>query len=198
MMAGDAECSERLSHLYWQVSSNWQPSQNLQIGSFSQIIKIFPLPQIVYTPYVLLLFLCYPFVVIADYFRRADIIFKPPFKPTGKSPDKSTDSDMDAETFPESRFFSFFRSKIHTPVFRMIFANVIQLIYLALLVITIENPGKTKARGITWYIALSGTFTIFFLLEDLWRMFTGFKNFRRSFWNPYSLVIPFILSISNN
>ena len=162
-----------------------------KLAAISNIYRHFPPPQIVYTPYVLLLFACYPFVVIADYFRRADIIFKPPFKPTGKSPDKSTDSDVDAEKYPESRFFSFFRSKIHTPVFRMIFANVIQLIYLAMLVITIENPGKTKARGITWYVVLSGTFTIFFLLEDFMRVLT-FKNFRRSFWNPYSLVIAFI------
>ena len=76
----------------------------------------------------------------------------------------------------------------------MIFANVIQLIYLALLVITIENPDKTKNRHITWYVVLSGTFTIFFLLEDFMRVLT-FKNFRRSFWNPYSLVMAFILCI---
>ena len=118
----------------------------LQIG----ISQIFTTLQIVYTPYVLLLFACYPFVVIADYFRRADIIFKPTFKPHGKSKDKSTDLDVDADL--ESPFFTFFRCKIHTPVFRMIFANVIQLIYLALLVITIENPEKTEARSFTWYV----------------------------------------------
>ena len=37
------------------------------------------------------------------------------------------------------------------------------------------------------YMALTATFTVFFLLEDFMRMLT-FKNFRRSFWNPYSLV----------
>lgn len=74
----------------------------------------------------------------------------------------------------------------------MIFANVIQLIYLALLVITIENPEKTENRHITWYVVLSGTFTIFFLLEDCMRVVLYFKNFRRSFWNPYSLVMAFI------
>ena len=36
-------------------------------------------------------------------------------------------------------------------------------------------------------MALTATFTVFFLLEDFMRMLT-FKNFRRSFWNPYSLV----------
>lgn len=124
-------------------------------------------------------------MVFADYFRRADIIFKP----TRKSRDNNTDLDGDEENSSEGRVFSFFRSKIHTPVFRMIFANVIHLFYLALLYIAIENPDKTGKRAWTrWYFLLPAIFTFFFLLEDFMKMIT-FKNFRRSFWNPYSLVI---------
>ena len=116
--------------------------------------------------------------MICDYFRRADIIFRPKYRP-------GRNADVDQ---PEGQFFAFFRSKIHTPVFRIIIANVIQMIYLALLVITIENPNKKEV--LTWYTFLTATFTIFFVLEDGMRSLQ-WKNFRRSFWNPYSLVLKF-------
>ena len=142
-------------------------------------------PQIAYTPYILLLFVCYPLVVICDYFRRADIIFRPKYRPG-----RNADADQ-----PEGQFFAFFRSKIHTPVFRIIIANVIQMIYLALLVITIENPNKKEV--LTWYTFLTATFTIFFVLEDGMRSLQ-WKNFRRSFWNPYSLVLKFSFFVAHS
>ena len=61
-----------------------------------------PLWNIVYIPYALLLFCCYPFVVFADFFRNADILFVP------------VDGNDIGEK--DSLVFGFFQGAIHTPI----------------------------------------------------------------------------------
>ena len=147
-----------------------------------------PKPSIIgiYLPFSLLLFFCYPFVVFADLFRDADILFE-----------RKNKSD--------NRLFSFFRTQIHTPCFRQNVHVALQGIFLVLLVLMMWNPieeastqdHKTDIR-ILFYIVLAVTAVLFF--EEGVDFLITWKEKSRgfvfdSFWNLWTLSTRFLLLV---
>ena len=91
-----------------------------------------PLWYLVYWPYVLLISFFYPIIIFLDLFRNADILFV-----SRNDLKKKRGND-----YQENWIFSHFRSRMHTPFFRMIVYAAIQLLYLALLVVLVWDPVK--------------------------------------------------------
>ena len=85
-------------------------------------------------PYILLLFFFYPIIIFLDLFRNADILF------VSRNELKNR---MDGD-HQENWIFSHFRSRMHTPFFRMVVHAAIQLLYLALLVVLVWDPVKVE------------------------------------------------------
>ena len=85
-----------------------------------------------YGPYVLLLFFFYPLIIFFDFFRNADILFV----------SRNELKKRKGNEYEENWIFSHFRSRMHTPFFRMVVHAAIQLLYLALLVVLVWNPVK--------------------------------------------------------
>lgn len=91
-----------------------------------------PLWYLVYWPYVLLISFFYPIIIFLDLFRNADILFV-----SRNDLKKKRGND-----YQENWIFSHFRSRMHTPFFRIIVYAAIQLLYLALLVVLVWDPVK--------------------------------------------------------
>ena len=105
---------------------------------------------LLYVPYAILLFCCYPLVVVADLFRKADILFVTPetiqqrkdSQAVLMTSDKERMITKEDEKSPSDIIFEFFRRTIHVPLFRMHVYHVIQFFYLALLLLSIWNPNS--------------------------------------------------------
>ena len=95
---------------------------------------------IIFTPYHLLLFCFFPFVVGLDLiFQKADILFvnQKVLKERGTT---------------ENSIFAFFRSQIHLKIQRMVVYHWIQLFYLATLFLVVQNPNKESPYlKCVWY-----------------------------------------------
>ena len=91
-----------------------------------------PLWYFLYGPGVLLLFFFYPFIIFLDLFRNADILFV----------SRNELAKRRGNNYQENWIFSHFRSRMHTPFFRMVIYGAIQCLYLALLVVFVWNPVK--------------------------------------------------------
>ena len=144
------------------------------------------LPQLLYMPYALLLFFCYPLVVFTDFFRDADILFV-------------------EEKKEENRFFAFFRSKIHTPFLRQNVHVAIQAGFAVLIVLMMWNPieegendhDKLEHRLISYMVLMATVF--FFVEEGIDFLITQRQKdkgyFFEAFWNLFSLGSRFLLLI---
>ena len=91
-----------------------------------------PIWHLLCMPYILLLFFFYPIIIFLDLFRNADILFV----------SRNDLMKRKGKDFQENWIFSHFRSRMHTPLFRMIVYAAIQLLYLALLVVLVWDPVK--------------------------------------------------------
>ena len=198
--------------------------------------------QWIYAPYVLALYSVLPFVVFADFFRKADLLFVTPCtlarrrRYTGvtlhdqmkKNLGHNEEEDEEESHVDENRFFHFFRTVVHTPVFRMIAHDVIQWLYLAMLLVCLwafwqptaitgpasqdlvrSNPNKTEStrlmdmhidRGLTEHslVITAVVFTVIFLLEDIKKMVMKRYLFFKSFWNPFSFVSHLLLVVGSS
>ena len=134
--------------------------------------------QYIHIPYALLLFCFYPFVVFADLFRQADILFV-------------------AEDPADHKLFSFFRNAIHTPHMRQNVHGTLHVTYPVLLLLMMSNPmmevsGPEKKTDIYIldYIVLAVT-TILLLEEvvDFVIMKKEGRAFFDSFWNFWNTVL---------
>ena len=161
---------------------------------------------LMYVPYALLLFCCYPVVVFADFFREADILFKKEEENkrcvTSASSDVETGRDgRDGKSSKVKKIFSFFRKKIHTPNFRMTVYLTIQVLYLTTMLLMMWNPTndptKNRKDGNTevhlfHYIVL--VVTAIFLIEGIVDFYITYREKEKakvfeSFWNVWSIFL---------
>ena len=142
----------------------------------------------------LLLFCCSIFVVFFDLFRDADILF------VRSETVKNRRRESNGGEANESKFFAYFREKIHIKIYRMIIYHFIYAIYLSLLVLMVQKPfGDDHLNGnywSHWSAALAGFFAINFLVDDIISLVeTGPRYFFKSFWFPYKLAKNLIMTV---
>merc|ERR1719500_1073973 len=196
---------EFVAHPYYQEYFHKQMTgaTNKQIKPDSQRRVLW---RMLYFPYVLFLFCCYPVVVFADFFRNADILFVKPQKSlgtAGTSDEETTKVDNDRS---ENGFFAFFRREMHTPNFRMTIHVTIQVLYMLLLLIMIWNPteefstdeGSKKKHVILYWIVLAVTAILF--LEGIIDFCMNMKEkenaeFFESIWNVWDLGFRLVLLV---
>ena len=162
-------------------------------------------------PAYLLLFLLFPFVIVADLFREADILFVAPPKYQMEGVRDLVRNTIEQPVFPgfnltqvsqverrqEQRFFRFFREKIHRPFFRIFFHIIIEIIFITFLVISLVDPCDVKGeKGVKYYDIVTGIFIFFFLLDNIlevrrlkWKFVSSF------FWNTYTIIYLVFYSI---
>jgi len=147
-------------------------------------------------PCYLILFLVFPFVIVADFFREADILFVPPPKyKVGGVRELLGENilrtfGVQAEQEQETGVFRFFREKIHRPLFRIFFHLFIEIFFIICLVLSLVDPLDVKGvKSIKWYDVLNVTFISFFLMDNLlelvrlrWKFFSSF------IWNTYTIT----------
>ena len=114
----------------WKMMIGDSTSKNMQTARDRLPKVVRPFWPLLYGPYVLLLFVFYPFIIFFDFFRNADILF------VSRKELKKKNRDDNHENW----LFSHFRGRIHTPIHRMYVYGVIQIVYLALLVILVWDP----------------------------------------------------------
>ena len=186
---------EFVSHPYYQAYFNKRLT-----GNATETLHPV-LWHLIHMPLALLLFTCYPLVVFLDFFRKADILFSTNEEKVQSETSGAEKCETDVES-RRSRFFTFFRARIHTPVYRQIVHCTIQFIYLVLLVVMVWNPieHQTDDPEPHLYHYIVVVITGLFLLEDgtdfymnLWEKEKA--NFFESYWNIFSLLFRSILFI---
>ena len=170
--------------------------------------------QWIYAPYVLAIYCVLPFVVFADFFRKADLLFVSPGTLSWRIHSLHHQmkrnrgrGDQDEDDVNENRVFHFFRQFVHTPVFRMIVHNVIELFYLIVLLVclvdfTVTNKQEPTARinrtdTEHYLVILFSIFGLVFLLEDIKMMVLKRYLFFKTFWNPFSFVAHLIMVVGS-
>ena len=165
---------------------------------------------LIYVPYALLLFCCYPIVVFADFFRQADILFEK--KQEEKGSVALTLSHIEEGRLSSGRsskvneIFSFFRGKMHTPDFRMTVYMAIQVLYLMTLIFMMWNPtndGRVNTNHceevhVFHYIVL--VVTAILVIEEILDFGINLLEkekaaFFESFWNVWSIAFRLILLV---
>ena len=200
---------EFVAHPYYQEYFHKQMTgaTNKQIDPDSERRVLW---RMLYFPYVLFLFCCYPVVVFADFFRNADILFVKPQKSLGQagtSNEKTTKIDNDEETTNgdsgprENGFFAFFRREMHTPNFRMTIHVTIQVLYMLLLLFMVWNPvdenSKEKDLTFHWIVLVV---TVILLLEGFVDFYMNLKEkenaeFFESIWNIWDISFRLVLLV---
>ena len=170
--------------------------------------------QWIYAPYVLAIYCVLPLVVFADFFRKADLLFVSPGTFTRRNvshhPEmkKNLGHGVDED---ENCFFRFFRKFVHTPVFCMIFHNIIQWFYLIVLfVCLVAYPATTDKLRLddqtsrinqrfteNYLVLLFCIFGLAFLLEDIKMMVMKRYLFFKTFWNPFSFVAHLLMVVGS-
>ena len=129
---------EFVSHPFYQQYL-WKQMTGDSTSEYRQRMKHSQLWAFVYVLEAIFIFSLYPFIAFADFFRKADILF------VSKGRIMQENGNLEPLSVKE-RIFMYFRSKIHTPFFRMIVYCAIQFAYLALLIVTIWDPINTMER----------------------------------------------------
>eukprot|EP00092_Neocalanus_flemingeri_P034837 GFUD01037911.1.p1 GENE.GFUD01037911.1~~GFUD01037911.1.p1 ORF type:complete len:776 (+),score=151.98 GFUD01037911.1:147-2474(+) len=153
-------------------------------------IKNFPLT-------ILTFLFCYPFVVVADFLRKGDILFVNPkalearrLKKTEKNIEKQ---QTENENSPQG-CFDYFRKRMHIPLFRMIPYFSTKVTYLILLFVSIWHPVDPMVEAIfqkNIVLWITFIFSISYLVDDIVQLFrTKVSN---SFWNYFSLLTHLLL-----
>ena len=192
-----------VAHAYFQEYFNQQMAGDVTIPIQNQ----YRTAQwcLIYVPFALLLFCCYPIIVFADFFREADILFE-------KEEKALTTLDVEEGGMSRGRsskvkeIFSFFRGKMHTPDFRMTVYLTVQVLYLTALIFMMWNPtndGTQSQNGcqelhVFHYIVL--VVTAIFLVEETLDFYINLREkekakFFESYWNVWIIVFRLILTI---
>ena len=164
---------------------------------------------LMYVPFALLLFCCYPIVVFADFFRGADILFEKEEDNKGSTTPMLSDIEEGGLSCGRSskvkEIFSFFRGKMHTPYFRMTTYLTIQVLYLTTLILMMWNPtndgtqnpsGSPTEVHVFHYIVL--VVTAIFVIEESLDFYINLREkekakFFESHWNVWNIVFRLIL-----
>ena len=197
-----------VAHAYFQEYFNQQMAGDVVIPRDTQYRAVQWC--LIYVPYALLLFCCYPIVVFADFFRQADILFEK--KQEEKGSVALTLSHIEEGRLSSGRsskvneIFSFFRGKMHTPDFRMTVYMAIQVLYMITLIFMMWNPTNNgtvnsnhcKEVHVFHYIVLVVT-AILVIEESLDFGINLLEKekaaFFESFWNVWSIAFRLILLV---
>eukprot|EP00092_Neocalanus_flemingeri_P004977 GFUD01005353.1.p1 GENE.GFUD01005353.1~~GFUD01005353.1.p1 ORF type:complete len:895 (-),score=157.64 GFUD01005353.1:705-3389(-) len=175
--------------------------------------------RILYFPLAVLLFCLIPLVVVVDsLFRKSDILFVSPQMLNKKKPLKNNvgkqESDQafrmnlldspeneqgnssilpfvetDENDGQENGMFSFFRERIHRPIFRMIVYHFLEVVFLIALGFSMIDPKVTTGKSELWfYDIVTMIFVINYFIEDVLDIFRRKWTFFSSFWSFYSLI----------
>jgi len=100
------------------------------------------------------------------------------------------DSKEKSEHPPEEFVvFSFFRERIHRPIFRMIIYHFLEVIFLIALAFSMIDPKDTADKSDFWfYDIMTIIFVINYFIEDVIDIFRRKWTFFSSFWSFFSLI----------
>ena len=192
---------EFVAHPYYQEYFHKQMTgaTNKQIDPDSERRVLW---RMLYFPYVLFLFCCYPVVVFADFFRKADILHVKPQNSLGTAGTSDEETTKVDNGRSENAFFAFFRREMHTPNFRMTIHVTIQVVYMLLLLIMIWNPivefsTSKKDLNFHWIVLV---LTVVLLLEGFVDFYMNLKEkenaeFFESIWNVWDLGFRLVLLV---
>ena len=147
-----------------------------------------------------------PLVIIADFFRKADILFVPPEARKKKNhPIKDlfinirglmggptsipTEQIPEYENDQESVIFAFFRGRFHRPLFRISTAIFFEGIFLLCLTLSLVDP-QDKNNTIDWwtYDVITAAFAVLYLFENCMDIYRMKWKYFSSPWNASALV----------
>ena len=157
---------------------------------------------------VLLLFLTYPLVILADsIFREGTILFESPdvFKETMNT---QRPEDVECECIPrmsgrsESRFWHFFRKRMHCPSYRIWIHAFWEMFFICILYISLSKPrrqnddcerrsGANSEQIFADYLLYA--MVLHYLINDVVEIVRRTRIFFSSFWNVYTLMANVVL-----
>ena len=191
-----------VAHPYYQQFLR----ESLQAGGYSStssfIEKFFSILT------VLLLFLTYPLVILADsIFREGTILFESPdvFKETMNT---QRPEDVECECIPrtserpESRFWHFFRKRMHCPSYRIWIHAFWEMFFICILYISLSKPrrqnddcerrsGANSEQIFADYLLYA--MVLHYLINDVVEIVRRTRIFFSSFWNVYTLMANVVL-----
>ena len=129
-----------VAHPYYQQYFFQRIFGKTKVGPSSRLQRFPSLDRIAWNlqhiPLAIFLFLFYPFVVFADFFRDADLLFVRSETIEKRKKDKFEEG---AKESTENSFFAFFREKIHTSVYRMIVYHFLYAAFLLILILMVAD-----------------------------------------------------------
>ena len=121
-----------VSHHYFQSFLWDKMTEDFHWDNYFLIWKI------LYIPLSIFLLFCYPFIILIDLvFRDGDILF---LSPKEKCRVIEFDQEDCIQQQIESSVFSFFRQRMHHPVFRIITQICLELLFLLVMTASIFDP----------------------------------------------------------
>jgi len=150
-------------------------------------------------PLTLLSFLlCYIPVVLADLFRKGDIMFVTHTAKKGRSTDKEMQANgTTADQSMTKKLFDFFRLRMHIPILRMIPYFATELLYLLLLFLAIWKPVNPLKGGLAenndsqQLVLVTFLLTIIYLCDDIVNLFR--PRHLQSTWSFVELIAHLLL-----
>ena len=143
--------------------------------------------KMIYIPLSMFLLLCYPIIILLDLvFRDGDILFLSP-KEKIKTSDIDHEKSINMKT--ETRFFAFFRKRMHRPIFRIISHIVLELLFLLIMTVSIFDPqDKEDTVDVTGVDVMTSVFVLSFFLDDVVNLCTQRLAFFSSYWNSIFFI----------
>ena len=172
---------ELVSHHYFQ-SFLWEKlTEDFFWDNYFLIWKI------LYIPLSWFLLLCYPFIILLDLVcRDGNILFLSP-KDVSK-----VDQESRRATGKESRFFAFFRERMHRPIFRIITHISLEILFLLVMIISIFDPeDQNEGKDVSKADVITCVFVATFFIDDVFNICTQKLAFFSSYWNSYFFLSHF-------
>ena len=131
----------------------------------SVCIKSDILLNLICMPLALLVFCLFPFIVLADFFREADILFVSPTVWQKREEDKIREKPQQErgkiEKIEEKLPFRFFRRAMHTKTLSMMVAHVLHALYIVLLGYIVVAPKYNKVEPQLYTFCLTQEYNIY-------------------------------------
>lgn len=102
---------------------------------------------------------------------------------------------------PESRFFNYFRTRIHRPIMRMMFYHFMEVSFLFCLTLSLIDPWdelkhvKMRTKELQVYDKITIVFIVSYVLESVLDVFRRKWQSLSSFWQLYNMTNALFLAV---
>ena len=197
-------------HYYQNFHRERLMGKTFQWDNFYPFYKYFYIHPFTY-PYLILLYLTFPIVVLIDaIFRKADILFLSPEAlqaqkvPQARQDGHNTEIEMQevneeneqkSKSNMEHPVFEFFRRNIHRPIFRLIFQHFMDIVFLLSLALTLIDPldegaevsDSERRQQVHLYDIITAVLVTTNLVESIIDLASRRWHSFSSFWQIYNL-----------